>query len=643
LRSVSRHPVKATAAKAATLRPEKLIGDDAGLLTRFNFIPTYRVSVSSGYPAQSRRLGVRLHVSEERRAVVDLIHQSVFYEIAALLGLAALCGVVGLALRQPLIVSFIAVGILAGPDALGILQSVEHVELLAEIGITLLLFLVGLKLDVQLVRTLGGVALATGLGQIVFTSVFGFAICQALGMDTVTSVYVAVALTFSSTIIIVKLLSDKGEIDSLHGRIALGFLIVQDIAVILALVGLSALGVGAQTGDDGGAESIQVVAGGAVMLTAIAVFMRFVADWLLSWIGRMPDLLVTFALSWAVLLAAVGEWLGFGKELGGLIGGMSLASTPYRDAMASRMSSLRDFLLLFFFLGLGARFELGALGDQVGAAVILSAFVLIGNPLIVLAIMGYMGYRRRTGFMAGLTVAQISEFSLIFMAMGLSLGHVAPTTVGLVTLIGLVTITASTYMIYHSEQLYGWGERFLRPFERSVPYREQVSGDPAERTGSADVILFGLGQYGREIAEGLQANGLSVLGVDFDPEAMTRWRKRGFPGVYGEAGDPEFLKTLPLRRAGWVIVAIRAPQQGLTYHDFRFSLLQSVRDAGFHGRIVVTVADDADAAALLGAGADMVIRPLRDAAMRAVDRIVTAPARGPLDEHERGLSWRACT
>jgi hypothetical protein len=368
------------------------------------------------------------------------------------------------------------------------------------------------------------------------------------------------------------------------------------------------------------------------MLAVIAVFMRFAANRLLGWIARMPDLLVTFALSWAVLLAAVSEWLGFGKELGGLIAGVSLASTPYRDAMASRMTSLRDFLLLFFFLGLGTQFEMMGLGDQVPEAVILSVFVLVGNPLIVLAIMGYMGYRRRTGFMAGLTVAQISEFSLIFMAMGLSLGHVEPAMVGLVTLIGLVTITASTYMIYHSERLYRRVERFLRPFERSVPHREQLSRDPAEHAGAADVILFGLGRYGREIAEGLQHTGLSVLGVDFDPEAMTRWRKRGFPAVYGEAGDPEFLKSLPLHRAGSVVVAIRAPQQGLTYHDFRISLLQSVRDAGFRGRIVVAVADDADGEAMLRAGADTVIRPLRDAAMRAVERIVAAPA--------PGLSWR---
>lgn len=169
---------------------------------------------------------------------------SIFYELAALFSLAAVIGIAGLLLRQPLIVAFIATGIIAGSDALDIVRSTEHVDVLAQIGIGILLFLVGLKLDIQIIRNLGPVAVATGLGQVVFTSVFGFAICIALGLDALTSTYVAVALTFSSTIIIVKLVSDKGELDSLHGRIALGFLIVQDIAVVVAMVALSALGVG---------------------------------------------------------------------------------------------------------------------------------------------------------------------------------------------------------------------------------------------------------------------------------------------------------------------------------------------------------------------------------------------------------------
>ena len=159
---------------------------------------------------------------------MEFIHSNPFYELAALLSLAGVVGFIGLMLRQPMVVSFIAVGVIAGPSALDIVQSKQSIQTLAELGIALLLFLVGLKLDLKLIRTLGPVALATGLGQVTFTSLLGFAIGLALGFNIVNSIYIAVALTFSSTIIIVKLLSDKREVDSLHGRIAVGFLIVQD-------------------------------------------------------------------------------------------------------------------------------------------------------------------------------------------------------------------------------------------------------------------------------------------------------------------------------------------------------------------------------------------------------------------------------
>jgi Kef-type K+ transport system membrane component KefB len=245
----------------------------------------------------------------------------IFYEIAALLVLAASVGFVGLLLRQPLIVSFIAVGILAGPSVLGIAQSDAQIDLLAELGIAVLLFLVGLKLDYNLVRTLGPVALVTGLGQVLFTTVFGFLIALALGMTPTTAIYVAIALTFSSTIIIVKLLSDKREIDALHGRIALGFLIVQDVVVVVAMITLSAIGVGSASGSDSAfADVLRVFGYGLATLAFVAFFIRFVANPLVEKLSTAPELLVSFAIGWAALLAAVGHYLGFGKELGGLAG-----------------------------------------------------------------------------------------------------------------------------------------------------------------------------------------------------------------------------------------------------------------------------------------------------------------------------------
>ncbi len=341
-----------------------------------------------------------------------MLNENIFVEVAAILGLATLVGIVGQKLRQPLIIMFLATGILAGPACLGIIQSYHQIELLAHIGIALLLFIVGLKLDLHLIRTTGPVALATGLGQIIFTSIIGFVIAIALNMPFLTAAYVSVALTFSSTIIIVKLLSDKKEIDSLHGQIAIGFLIVQDIAAILALVGLTTFGSSVPEGGSAYVSALIIAAKGFGFLGLVGLLMKYVVPPLTRRLAHSSELLTLFAIAWAVSLGAIGELLGFTKEVGAFLAGISLASTEYRDSIGTRLTTLRDFLLLFFFIDLGARLDWSTVGSQMGASVIFSLFVLIGNPLIVLIIMGFMGYRRRTGFLAGLTVAQISEFSL---------------------------------------------------------------------------------------------------------------------------------------------------------------------------------------------------------------------------------------
>lgn len=556
---------------------------------------------------------------------MELIAASVFYEVAALLALGAAAGLVALVLRQPLIVGLIGAGIIAGPAVLGVARSDEHIDLLAELGIAVLLFLVGLKLDIGLIRSLGAVALATGLGQVTFTAVVGFGLCLLLGLDTVTSIYVAVALTFSSTIIIVKLLSDKREIDSLHGRIALGFLIVQDIVVVIAMVVVSALAAGVGEAALGGL--LRVAAGGVAMLVFVGLVIRFAAEPLTARLAHAPELLAGFAIGWAALLAAVGDALGIGKEIGGLLAGVALASTQFREAIAARLSALRDFLLLFFFIALGARLDLGAMGEQLGAAAVLSVFVLVGNPLIVVAIMGAMGYRRRTGFLAGLTVAQISEFSLILMAMGVALGHVAEPALGLVTLIGLITIALSTYMITHSHRLAAWFDRPLRNFERDHPWREaaETGGMAAEAAAAPDVVIFGLGRFGRAIAERLRARGLAVLGVDFDPEAVRAWRRRGFEAVYGDATDPKLVATLPLGRARWAISAIPSHAGGLTHEDHRLALIAALRGERFGGRIAVTAHGRSERNELLGRGADLVLLPFHDAAERAAELVAVKP------------------
>jgi len=537
--------------------------------------------------------------------------ENVFLQIAAILGVAAVAGAGALLLRQPLIVAFIAVGILLGPSGLGWVVQSGEIELFARLGIALLLFVVGLKLDLHVIRTVGPVALATGMGQVLFTSVAGFLIAIALGMPVISATYVAVALTFSSTIIIVKLLSDKREVDTLHGRIAVGFLIVQDIVVVLVMIGLTAVGQ-AGSGTSLGLEALLVVAKGALMLATVAVLIRYVLPALLDRVARSPELLMLFSIALAVLGASAGDALGFSKEVGAFLAGVAIASTPYRELVAARLVSLRDFLLLFFFIELGVGLELATLGTQVGTAAVFSLFVLVGNPLIVLIIMGYMGYRKRTAFLAGLTVAQVSEFSLILAALGLSLGHLDAETVGLITLVGLVTISASTYMILYSHALYARLAPYLTVFERKVAYRE--AGQPPADDDKVDILLFGLGRFGAEIAGHLRERGCRLLVVDIDPQKVRLFARDDYSARYGDAEDPEFLASLPLDRAAWVVSTLRD-------RVLDRALIRALRQQEYSGRVAVASSSRLDAKMLEGEGVDMVLIPYSDAAREAADRL----------------------
>lgn len=543
---------------------------------------------------------------------------TIFHEIAALLLLTAIIGAVAAGLRQPLIVAFIAVGILSGPSGFNWLHSAEQVELLAKIGITLLLFVVGLKLDLHLIRTMGRVALTTGLGQVLFTSIVGYGLSLWLGLEPMSALYVAVALTFSSTIIIVKLLSDKREIDSLHGRIAIGFLIVQDVVVVLVMIGLSALGTGGE-GNSLAQEMLMVVLKGGTLLAGLGILMRYGLPQLLYRLARTPELMMLFAIAWGVSLASLGEALGFSKEVGGFLAGISLASTPYRETIGSRLVSIRDFLLLFFFLSLGAQLDMSHLGLQVWPAIVLSLFVLIGNPLIVMIIMGLMGYRARTGFLAGLTVAQISEFSLILGALGVSLGHIDDSMMGLITLVGLITIGLSTYLILYSHPLYEWLGSWVQVFERKIPHREQDEDATSEPGLNPDIILFGLGRYGSRMAEGLRQKGHTVLGVDFDPEMVTHWHTQGWPAYYGDAADPDLPTSLPLSQTKWIVSTIPVSSTNIT-------LLHALRSHGYIGQVALAAFRSSEAELIKQSGSDVVVLlPLADAAERAVELLSESP------------------
>jgi hypothetical protein len=239
----------------------------------------------------------------------------------------------------------------------------------------------------------------------------------------------------------------------------------------------------------------------------------------------------------------------------------------------------------------------------------------VGNPVIVMAIMGYMGYRKRTGFLAGLTVAQISEFSLILAALGVSLGHLDQETMGLVTLVGLITISASTYMILYSHPLYERLAPWLTVFERRLPYRERE--DAAEERAPPDVVLIGLGRYGAALAAHLREQGCHLVAVDCDPAAVQRHREEGLDVRYGDAEDPELVGMLPLTETRWVVSAVR--DRGINR-----LLLDALRQHGYKGRVAVATSRQQDASAFEREGVDLVLVPYSDAAREAASRILSS-------------------
>lgn len=535
-----------------------------------------------------------------------------FSSVALVLAAAAVMAYLAHRAHQPLIVAFIAVGILVGPSVFGWVNQSEPLELFAEIGIAVLLFLVGLKLDFALVRSTGRIALLTGLGQIFFTATIGFALALLLGMSATVAMYVAVALTFSSTIIIVKLLSDKRELDKLYGRIALGCLIVQDIVVVIVMITVSSLS--AEGGSNLGLQLLRMGATALGLLIGMWVLMRFLLPRVMKLVASSQELLIVSAMAWAVSMAALSDWLGFSVEVGAFLAGFAIASTPYRESVAASLSGLRDFLLLFFFIQLGAQLDFSELGSQVPAAIVLSIFVIVGKPIIMLAIMGMMRYPRRVSFLSGVVVAQISEFSLILIALAQQLGHVENEAVGLVTLVGLITIGISTYMINYSHRLFEVFKSKLGVFER----RQLISeADPVIE--ESDFIVYGYGRFGRHLVEHLASSGHTVMVVDWNPYARIHVSDPSVSSrirlVFGDADDPEFPGTLPLDGAKWIVSTINAV-------DTNRVVAESLRRWSSTAKIAVTALSISDHVRLQ-AGVDrgvidLILQPFDDAADDAI-------------------------
>lgn len=518
-----------------------------------------------------------------------------FSQIAVLLAAAAIAGIAAKLIRQPLIIGYLFAGYVLA--VFGLIPHGESLESLSQIGVALLLFLVGLEMKLSELPSIGKVALITGMGQIIFTSVVGFLLASVLGFGTLPSIYIAVALTFSSTIIIVKLLSQKNDLGSLYGRISVGFLLVQDLVAVLILMFLAGL----NTGEFGPTTYLFVATKGIFLLLAVWFLSKKILPLIFAKIiDQSTELLFIVGIAWALGIAAfVGGPLGFSLEIGGFLAGLALSNLPDHLQISSRTRSLRDFFLTLFFLLLGTNLVVGDVGSLLVPAVVFALFVLIGNPLIVLTIMGIMGYRKRTGFMASVTVAQISEFSLILMAMGVAIGHVAEKEVVIVVMVGVITMTLSTYLILGADKLYPKLENILSIFERKK-IKEPVFA--IEKVLKDHVVLVGSHRTGAALMPLFVKQKVDFVVVDFNPELAEKLSSRKIPVLFGDITDTDILEAANLAEAKLVISTTS------DLHD-NLLILSYLKSKNSKAQTILKAATRHEAIKLYKAGADYVIVP----------------------------------
>ncbi|MBU0959539.1 MAG: cation:proton antiporter [Nanoarchaeota archaeon] len=515
-----------------------------------------------------------------------------FVQISVVIAIVFAVSVIMKFLRQPLIIGYILSGIIVGPFVLNAFTHGETLKIFSEFGIAFLLFIVGLHLSPRVVKDVGKISIITGVGQIVFTVIFGFLISWAFGFSIITSLYIAIALTFSSTIIITKLLSDRGDLGSLYGKISIGFLLVQDLVAMVILIAISSLSSGESFISSVGTTLIK----GTILTALIVVISVFVLPVFQKTFAKSQELLFVFSLAWGLGIASLFHYAGLSLEVGALIAGVVLAVSPYSFEISVRMKPLRDFFIIYFFIFLGSQMILSGFGENLVPAIIFSLFILIGNPLIVMSLMGLFGYTKRIGFMAGLTVAQISEFSLILIALGVKVGHISQEILSLVTFVGIITIAGSAYMIIYADKIYPKISKYLRFFEKGNVKKEKILKK------DYDAILLGYNRIGFSILKSFKHIKKKYLVVDFNPDVVADLKKLRIPILYGDAYDSDLLSELPLKKAQLIVSTIPDLETNVI-------LIETVRITNPKAIIIVRAHSIEDAMIFYKKGATYVLTP----------------------------------
>ncbi len=530
---------------------------------------------------------------------------NIFFEITIIITLAALLSIVFRFFKQPLILAYILTGVIIGPLGILTIANQDLLKSLAEIGITLLLFLLGLEIRIDELPVIGRVSLLTAVFQIIIYSVLGYFVAMLFHFPPLTALYIAAALTFSSTIIVVKLISDKHELQSLHGKISVGVLLIQDLIAILVLIFLS--GFNLKTGTASGVTDFMLIAvKGIVLFGGVWYLSRSVIPKVVEVLARSSETLFLVSIAWVFALAALvsSPFIGFSIEIGGFLAGLALANSIANYQIIAKAKILRDFFIVLFFVVLGLQIAFTNISSIIIPALALSLFVLIVKPLVLMIIIGLLGYRKRTAFLSGTSLGQVSEFSLILLFLGNKLGHVTNEAVTLVALVGIITFATSSYMILYSKKLFKIFRPALFIFDKLHAGREESFSSEGLETLSNHVILIGADQMGESILDALEEADKDVIVIDFDPKILRKIKEKNKEriGLFGDISDLDIQHRANLDKARLVISTI--PDMD----DNRF-LIKELSRMNKSAKVVVMALDITDAKILYKAGADYVVLP----------------------------------
>jgi Kef-type K+ transport system membrane component KefB len=530
--------------------------------------------------------------------------ENIFLDLTVIICLAAGLSLVFRLLKQPEILAYILTGIIIGSFHLFQSSSQDMLQTMSQVGVTLLLFMVGLEIRVSELFSIGKALLIASFGQIVLTFLAGFTISVMFGMGLLPSFYIATALTFSSTIVVVKILSDKREMHSLYAKFSLGILLAQDIVAIGFLMFLSGFNAHADT-TQSLINLLLIIVKGAVLVGIVIFLSKKIFPKIIESITRSPETLFLASLAWVFGLAAVvsSPYVGFTIEIGGFLAGLALANSMANYQIIAKAKILRDFFIVIFFVLLGIQMSFGELSSIIIPAIILSLFVIIVKPFLTMLVLAAMGYRKRTAFLTGISLSQISEFSLILVFTGYKMGIFEKQVVSMVTLVGLVSFFVSSYALINSKKLYRVLGQKLTFLEKENARKEemQLAEDSMENL-TDHVVVVGGDQMGESIMEALQDIGMEVVVVDFDPRVVERLKDKNVHRLFGDIADLDIQERAKVDEAKVVISTVPELEDNLL-------LLKELRHENRKAKIVVMALDSRDAKILYKEGADYVILP----------------------------------